>query len=166
MQGRIPSDNEVIERSFVVRFLNVMRRDQIQGENLTIRLVKDGITLTTNTTWNQRQDDDARVRSNLPIKTWQTPFHRRSAPDSWQMVIPIRRWMPWWSRKRPVHGLSSERSTFAAAYLKNSHCRWRETTAKERRDDTHSPFGDNSKISYQTRRSCVHSIAWFELGKY
>ena len=165
MQGRIPRDNEVIECSFVVRFLNVMRRDQIQGQNLAIRLVKDGITLTTNSTWNQRQEDDTKVRSNLPIKTWQTPFHRSSAPDSWQMVMPIRRWMPWWSRNRPAHGLSSERSTVTAAYLKNIRCRWRETKAQEKRDGTHSPFGDNSKISYQTRRSCVASIAWFELRK-
>lgn len=54
-----------------------------------------------------------------PTTTSWTSFHINSEPDSWQSVIPIRRWIPWWRIKRPEHGTSSEWSTVAAAYLSN-----------------------------------------------
>lgn len=95
------------------------------------------------------------MRDSLPTTTSCTSFQINSEPDSWQSVIPIRRWIPWWRINRPEQGTSSEWSTLAAAYLDT------EDEGRERDiyrlDQSYSPVGDSSKISYQTRRSWV---AW------
>jgi len=92
----------------------------------------------------------------IPITTSRTFFHTSSVFVSWHNVIPIRRWIPWWRINRPEHGISSEWSTVTGAYLKNFIEKKRENIEKL----TYSPLGDNSNISYQTRRSWI-TWTWF-----
>lgn len=51
-----------------------------------------------------------------PATSSLTSLHTRSCECSCTMVIRMRRWMPWWRRKRPRQGRSSPCSTTAGTY--------------------------------------------------
>lgn len=166
MQGWIPSHFEMIECTFVMLFRKIMWRDDVQRENFLIEIIGNEFLLTTNSTWKIRWlfiIEKIPWMKNLPTTTSRTFFQFNSVfVPSWQMVSPIRRWIPWWRINRSEERVSSECSTVTGTYLNQSV----EQEIREGESTTYSPDGDNSKISYQTRRSWVRWTWLVSMGSF